>query len=141
MFIFSQRPLTILYLNLLALHLSDVGLTHIVFELLSLLIPDCERIFNFRLFVLNLDFIESVPLRPLLIFLVKTLLRLTQFFLCVALVGLLNMFLLGIGQHNRLPLFSQSVDLLVLRLFKFQKCVFPLLKFSFLILYSLLLDV
>ena len=117
MFIFGQLSLSTFHLNLLALHLADVSFAHVVFKLLTFLVPNRKSILNFSLFVLYFNLAQSVPLGPLFIFLVQTLLRLAQLLFRITLVGLLNLFLLCVGLNNGLTLFSQSVDLLVLSLF------------------------
>ena len=77
MFIFSKPSFSVLDLNLLALHFPYIRLSHIILQLLSFLVADSKRVFDLRLLILNLNFVESISLSPLFILLVKTLLRLT----------------------------------------------------------------
>jgi hypothetical protein len=72
MLLFSKLPLSVLHFNLLALHFPYVGLSHIIFELLSFLVSDTKRVLYLRLLVLDLNFIKSVSLRPLFVFLIKS---------------------------------------------------------------------
>jgi len=62
MFIFGKLSFPILYLNLLALHLPYISLSHIIIQLLPLFISDAKRVLDLRLLIRNLDFVHSISL-------------------------------------------------------------------------------